>query len=70
MLIPAGSLPPAPAPAADAPLSDATDQFQTHYIQQAIDRAHGNMQQAANLLGLHRSNLYRKMRQLGMNAHG
>ncbi|MGH7193683.1 MAG: sigma-54 interaction domain-containing protein, partial [Candidatus Saccharimonadales bacterium] len=64
VMIPAGSQPPLSAP--DASLSDATDHFQAHFIQQAIDRAHGNMQQAAHLLGLHRSNLYRKMRQLGM----
>jgi len=31
-----------------------------------IDRAGGNMSDAAERLGLHRSNLYRKMRQLGM----
>ncbi|HEX7446256.1 MAG TPA: sigma 54-interacting transcriptional regulator [Pirellulales bacterium] len=67
-LIPAAGSQP-PLPAADASLSDATDHFQAHYIQQAIDRAGGNMQQAAHLLGLHRSNLYRKMRQLGMNTH-
>ncbi len=66
-LIPAGNH--TPTPAADASLCDATDQFQAHYIQQAIERAGGNMQQAAHLLGLHRSNLYRKMRQLGMNSH-
>lgn len=66
VLIPAGSHP--PVPPADLPLSDATDQFQAHYIQHAIDRAHGNMQHAADRLGLHRSNLYRKMRQLGMNT--
>jgi regulatory Fis family protein len=28
----------------------------------------GNMSRAAEQLGLHRSNLYRKMRQLGMNV--
>ncbi len=51
----------------DAPLADATAQFQTDYIRRAIDRAGGNMSQAAEQLGLHRSNLYRKMRQLGMS---
>jgi Nif-specific regulatory protein len=50
----------------DGPLPDATHQFQVHYIKRAIDRARGNMTDAAELLGLHRSNLYRKMRQLGM----
>jgi Nif-specific regulatory protein len=47
-------------------LSDATVQFQVEFIKRAIDQAHGNMTQAATQLGLHRSNLYRKMRQLDM----
>jgi Nif-specific regulatory protein len=47
-------------------LSDATDQFQTDYIRQSIERARGNVSLAAKNLGVHRSNLYRKMRQLGM----
>jgi Nif-specific regulatory protein len=52
--------------ATDLPLTDATNRFQSEYIQQAIAHAQGNMSQAAEELGLHRSNLYRKMRQLGM----
>jgi Nif-specific regulatory protein len=50
------------------PLTEATKQFQQEYIGQQIARARGNMTQAAERLGLHRSNLYRKMRQLGMEA--
>jgi transcriptional regulator with GAF, ATPase, and Fis domain len=53
-------------PSSGGPLAEATDRFQAQYIQQTIDRCRGNMQQAAQELGLHRSNLYRKMRQLGM----
>ena len=49
-------------------LNDATRQFQSQYIQQHIKNARGNMTLAAERLGLHRSNLYRKMRQLGMNV--
>jgi Nif-specific regulatory protein len=49
-------------------LSDATDEFQRKYIQQSIDRSRGNVSQAARNLGVHRSNLYRKMRQLGMET--
>ena len=52
----------------DRPLSEATTEFQVEYIQHAIERAGGNVSQAAAALGLHRSNLYRKMRQLGMNV--
>jgi Nif-specific regulatory protein len=49
-------------------LADATNQFQEQYIRQSIERARGNVSQAAKILGVHRSNLYRKMRQLGMAA--
>lgn len=47
-------------------LTDATLEFQQRFIRQAIAREKGNMTAAARLLGLHRSNLYRKMRQLKM----
>jgi Nif-specific regulatory protein len=49
-------------------LNDATQEFQRKFIQQTIDRARGNVSQAARNLGVHRSNLYRKMRQLGMET--
>jgi Nif-specific regulatory protein len=49
-------------------LSDATEQFQHRYIDQALARARGNLSQAAKSLGVHRSNLYRKLRQLGMEV--
>jgi Nif-specific regulatory protein len=59
-----------PAPAQlDLPLTDATKQFQIEYIQKHIDAARGNMSLAAEKLGLHRSNLYRKMQQLDMPIH-
>ncbi len=51
-------------------LADATRDFQQHYIRKTIDAARGNMSGAARRLGLHRSNLYRKMRQLGMVTDG
>ena len=50
----------------DLPLTDATKQFQIDYIGRHIERAKGNMTDAAAKMGLHRSNLYRKMKQLGM----
>lgn len=50
------------------PLGDATRDFQIEHIQHAIDNQRGNMTTAAESLGLHRSNLYRKMRQLGMKT--
>ena len=54
----------------DQPLSAATDRFQIEYIRKAVQRTGGNMSDAAELLGLHRSNLYRKMKQLGMDSWG
>ncbi len=52
----------------DSTLTTATRSFQQEYIRQMIDNTQGNMSQAAKRLGLHRSNLYRKMRQLDMSG--
>jgi transcriptional regulator with GAF, ATPase, and Fis domain len=52
----------------DRPLAEATDRFQTEYVRRQIEQSGGNMSLAATRLGLHRSNLYRKMRQLGMET--
>ena len=49
-------------------LSEATRQFQVEHIDRAIAACEGNMTEAAESLGLHRSNLYRKMRQLGIST--
>lgn len=51
----------------DKTLSEATTRFQIEYIHRAMQRTRGNLTDAADLLGLHRSNLYRKMKQLGMD---
>ena len=50
-------------------LAEATDAFQQQLIEQHIQAAAGNMTQAAQSLGLQRSNLYRKMKQLGMHVN-
>ena len=50
----------------ELPLPDATKRFQVEYIKKHIERSRGSMTEAAERLGLHRSNLYRKMKQLGM----
>jgi transcriptional regulator with GAF, ATPase, and Fis domain len=52
----------------NASLAEATHDFQQKYIKQTIDKVGGNMSKAAKRLGLHRSNLYRKMRQLEMGV--
>ncbi len=51
-------------------LTDGTKLFQVQHIGRAIEACGGNMTDAAARLGLHRSNLYRKMRQLGMPTSG
>jgi Nif-specific regulatory protein len=52
----------------DMTLADATREFQIQFIQKQIQRAQGNMTSAAERLGLHRANLYRKMRQLDLDV--
>ena len=54
----------------DLPLSEATRQFQVDYIRRHIQSADGNMSDAARRLGLHRSNLYRKISQLDITMDG
>ena len=49
-------------------LAEATTDFQIRYIEQQIKAANRNITQAAERMGLQRSNLYRKMKQLGMNS--
>ncbi|HEV3138377.1 MAG TPA: sigma-54-dependent Fis family transcriptional regulator [Pirellulales bacterium] len=49
-------------------LADATTNFQSDYIRRTIKQLGGNMSRVAEQLGLHRSNLYRKMSQLGMQV--
>lgn len=47
-------------------LNEATKTFQIELIRSQIQKCRGNMSEVARQLGLHRSNLYRKMGQLGM----
>jgi len=54
-------------PALDLGLEKATRAFQRDFIRRSVRQVNDNMTEAAKLLGLHRSNLYRKMKQLGMS---
>jgi two-component system, NtrC family, nitrogen regulation response regulator NtrX len=47
-------------------LHDARDQFERDYILRALAAQHGNMSRTAEMLGIERSNLYRKMRGFGI----
>jgi len=53
-------------PALVAPLHEARDQFEREYILKALAAQHGNISRTAEVLGVERSNLYRKMRGFGI----
>jgi two-component system nitrogen regulation response regulator NtrX len=65
-----GAARPAPADAGEdtRPLHDARDAFEREYILKALARQQGNISRTAEALGVERSNLYRKMRALGVAA--
>ncbi len=48
------------------PLHDARDDFERQYILRALAAQHGNISRTADVLGVERSNLYRKMRAFGI----
>jgi two-component system nitrogen regulation response regulator NtrX len=59
----------APADTSDSPmmpLHDARDDFERQYILRALAAQQGNMSRTADVLGVERSNLYRKMRSFGI----
>jgi two-component system nitrogen regulation response regulator NtrX len=49
-----------------APLHDARDQFERDYILRALAAQQNNISRTAEVLGVERSNLYRKMRAFGI----
>jgi two-component system nitrogen regulation response regulator NtrX len=55
-----------PMPAPVAPLFDARDAWERGYILSALTACDGNISRTAEALGLERSNLYKKMRGLGI----
>jgi two-component system nitrogen regulation response regulator NtrX len=56
--------PAAPGPA--RPLSEARDEFEKDYILQTLAAQQGNMSRTAEVLGVERSNLYKKLRAFGV----
>jgi len=61
-----GTPPPRPAPITIGPLFDARDAWERAYITSALTAHDGNISRTADTLGLERSNLYKKMRALGV----
>jgi two-component system, NtrC family, nitrogen regulation response regulator NtrX len=59
------SLDPAPE-VPPQPLHEARDQFEREYILKVLGQQQGNISRTADVLGVERSNLYRKMRTLGI----
>jgi DNA-binding NtrC family response regulator len=51
----------------DQPLRDARDEFERIYFDHHIAMAGGNMSRVAEAVGLERTHLYRKLKQLGIN---
>ena len=54
------------APRAMGRLAEARDQFERDFILRALAAAHGNMSKTAEMLGVERSNLYKKMKAFGI----
>jgi two-component system nitrogen regulation response regulator NtrX len=67
--LPSFGAPPASAPgdlALDLPLRDARDAFERVYFEHHIAKEGGNMSRVADSVGLERTHLYRKLKQLGI----
>jgi two-component system nitrogen regulation response regulator NtrX len=47
---------------------EASDAYHREFIQRKLDEADGNVARAAELMGIDRSHLYRRMRALGISA--
>ena len=50
----------------EAPLHEARDRFERDYILRALAAQNGNISRTAEVLGVERSNLYRKMKAFGI----
>ena len=64
--VPAADTQALPQTFASVPLHDARDQFERDYILRALAAQQGNISRTADVLGIERSNLYRKMRSFGI----
>jgi len=53
-----------------APLSEARDRFEKDYILRTLAANQGNMSRTAEVLGVERSNLYKKLRAFGITPRG
>jgi two-component system nitrogen regulation response regulator NtrX len=49
---------------------EATDAYHREFIQRKLEEAEGNVSRAAEMMGVDRSHLYRRMRTLGIQVRG
>ena len=61
---------PVPSGAPLRPLSEARDEFEKDYILRTLAEQQGNMSRTAEVLGVERSNLYKKLRAFGITPRG
>lgn len=54
----------------DLPLRDARDAFERVYFEYHINKEGGNISRVADVVGLERTHLYRKLKQLGIKVRG
>ena len=50
-------------------LDEALDEFEKRFIQTALTKTHGNQTKAAEVLGVHRNTLNRKIDHYKLNGH-
>ena len=50
--------------------AEATQEFEKRFIKRALERANGNQSRAAQLMGMHRNTLSRKIGQYKLDHHG
>jgi two-component system, NtrC family, nitrogen regulation response regulator NtrX len=69
-LPPLGGEEPAPAPPRFSSFREASEAHQREFILQRLEESGGNVTRAAEMLGLDRSHLYRRMKALGISVRG
>ena len=51
-----------------SPLKEAREQFEKEYLSIQLKRNHGNISKTADFIGMERSALHRKLKQLGIKG--
>lgn len=51
----------------DLPLRDARENFEKAYLEYQLEKAKGSVSKVANVVGIERTHLYRKLKMLGID---